>query len=119
MFAAFFAAGAPWLYVVLWLLPYVTIYQVYNRLRSVAEHGGMTRSDDRRETTHHVRQSFLARATFAPYNVGYHLAHHVDSGVPFRNLPRLQDALVEDGYANDDFMWSSYPTLWKALIKTN
>lgn len=118
VFGLFWAAGSPLLYLVLWLLPYVTIYQVYNRLRSVAEHGGMTRSDDRRETTHHVHQSFLARATFAPYNVGYHLAHHVDSGVPFRNLPKLQTALDEDGYATTDVTWPTYRALWKALIKT-
>lgn len=116
VFSLFLLAGAPLLYVVLWALPYVTLYQVYNRLRSLAEHGGMTRSDDRRETTHHVRQSMLARATFAPYNVGYHLAHHVDSGVPFRNLPKLHDALVEDGYATEGLVWETYPKLWKSMV---
>ena len=24
-----------------------------------------------------------------PYNTGWHLAHHVDMGVPWRNLPEL------------------------------
>lgn len=118
VFTLFLAAGAPLLYLVLWMLPYITLYQIYNRLRSLAEHGGMTRSDDRRETTHHVSQTMLARGTFAPYNVGYHLAHHVDSGVPFRNLPKLHDALVQDGYATSDIIWPNYPTLWKSMIKS-
>ncbi|GIT46123.1 MAG: hypothetical protein Ct9H300mP12_07080 [Acidimicrobiales bacterium] len=33
-----------------------------------------------------------------PFSVGYHLAHHVDMTVPYRNLPRLHRALVADGY---------------------
>src|SRR5262245_48572780 len=54
--AIFTAFGRPELYPLMWLLPWMTGWRVINRLRSVAEHGGMIRSDDRRETTHHVRQ---------------------------------------------------------------
>lgn len=116
LFGAFWLAGIPWLFLWLWVVPYVTWYQFVNRLRSIAEHGGMTRSNDRRATTHLVQQTPLARATFAPYNVGFHLAHHVDSGVPFRNLPRLREILIEDGYADDAIMWPGYPALWRSLI---
>ncbi len=114
VFVAFAGAGAPWLYLWLWVVPYMTWYQVINRLRSVAEHGGLTRSDDRRETTHIVAPSLLARLLIAPLNVGYHLPHHVDSGVPFRNLPRLQQVLIEDGYVQDHIVWPSYLALWQA-----
>ena len=119
MLGAFWAAGHPWLYAVLWVLPYFTYYQVANRLRAVAEHGGMTRAPDRRNTTHHVRQSRAARLFVVPYNVGYHLAHHVDSGVPARNLPRLQQALEEDGYLPVEAIWPSYRSLWRALIRSS
>lgn len=104
-----------WMYPVLWFLPFITWYQVQNRLRSVAEHGGMTRSSDRRETTHHVEQHWLPALLFTPYNVGYHLAHHVDSGVPFRNLPVLHRALRDSGYLEDTTVWPSYRKLWSAL----
>ena len=113
----FVLAGQPWLYLLIWMLPYLTWYQVQNRLRSIAEHGGMTRSKDRRHTTHHVEQRPIARFLIAPYNVGYHLAHHVDSGVPFRNLPKLHRALRDAGYFDTASQWPNYPTLWKALIK--
>lgn len=115
VFALFFAAGSPWLYPLLWVLPYITVYQVMNRLRSIAEHGGMTRSSDRRETSHHVRQGILSRI-MAPLSVGYHVAHHVDSGVPLRNLPRFHRILVEDGYLSNDIIWPNYRTLWIALV---
>jgi fatty acid desaturase len=87
---------------------------VINRLRAIAEHGGMTRSVDRRRTTHIVAPSWTSRIFIAPLNVAYHLPHHVDSGVPFRNLPRLQQILIEDGYVPDDLVWGSYRGLWAA-----
>ncbi|MEL6983860.1 MAG: fatty acid desaturase, partial [Actinomycetota bacterium] len=61
VFSLFALAGRPWLYLFLWVLPYVSVYQVLNRLRAIAEHGGLTRSSDRRVTSHHIRQSWLAR----------------------------------------------------------
>jgi len=108
-------SGYWWLYPVMWVAPYLTVWRVINRLRSIAEHGGMQRSKDRRETTHSVRQHLFARFFLVPYNIGWHLAHHVDSGVPFRNLPRFHEALRDAGYVDDSFEYPSYPAIWRAL----
>lgn len=113
----FAAVGRPELWLFLWLMPYMTIWRVFNRLRSIAEHGGLERSPDRRRTTHHIDQHILARFWFVPFNTGFHLAHHVDSGVSFRNLPKLHRALVEDGYVSDEIVYRNYPSLWLALTK--
>jgi fatty acid desaturase len=113
--AAFVAAGHPWLYPLLWFLPYLTVWRVLNRLRAIAEHGGMVRSPDRRRTTHTVRQSPLARFVFVPYNTGWHLAHHVDPGIPWRKLPELHTELVRSGYVQPGLEYRSYPALWRAL----
>ena len=107
--------GKWWLYPVLWLGPWLTVWRVINRLRSIAEHGGMTRSKDRRQTTHHVRQTWLARFSMVPLNTGWHLAHHVDMGVPWRNLPVLHAELEEAGYVTDALTYPSYRALWGAL----
>ena len=111
----FAATGRPWLYPLLWLAPWMTVWKVINRLRAIAEHGGMTRSPDRRLTTHHVRQSRSARFWMVPYNTGWHLAHHVDSGIPFRNLPVLHRELVAAGWIVPDLEYPSYRALWRAL----
>ena len=111
----FTAFGRPELYPLLWLAPWMTVWRVLNRLRAIAEHGGMTRSADRRLTTHHVRQSALARFWMVPYNTGWHLAHHVDIGIPFRNLPQLHDELVASGWITPELEYPSYRALWKAL----
>ena len=93
----------------------MTTWRVINRLRSIAEHGGMQRSDDRRLTTHTVRQSRLAGFVMVPYNIGYHLSHHVDMGVPWRRLPALHRELVAAGWATDALEYPSYRALWRKL----
>jgi fatty acid desaturase len=50
-----------------------------------------------------------------PYNTGWHLAHHVDMGVPFRNLPALHDELVRSGWITPALEYPRYIALWRAL----
>lgn len=111
----FWLAGHPWLYPLLWLLPHLTVWRVINRLRAIAEHGGMQASDDRRATTHSVRQRWLARAFLVPYNIGFHLAHHVDAGVPMWRLPEYHRELRRAGYVTETLEHPSYRALWRAL----
>lgn len=115
--AAFAIAGHPMLWLFMFVLPYFTLWRVINRLRSIAEHGGLRADKDRRITTHSVVQHRLARFYLVPYNIGFHLAHHVDAGVPFRNLPRYHEMLRDAGYVDDTVEYPSYPALWKALSR--
>ena len=112
--AAFFAVGHPWLYLTMFVLPYFTLWRVINRLRSIAEHGGLRADDDRRIATHSVVQHLIARFYLVPYNIGFHLAHHVDAGVPFRHLPKYHALLRDTRYVDDSYEYPSYGALWKA-----
>lgn len=113
--AAFTLTGYWWMYLVFWVAPYLTVWRVINRLRSIAEHGGMREDDDRRYTTHSVHQSRFARFMMVPYNIGFHMAHHVDAGVPFRHLPEYHRLLHEANYLDNTVEYASYPALWRAL----
>ena len=116
LWAAFWlASGHWWLYPLLWLAPWMTVWRVLNRLRAIAEHAGMERSTDRRRTTHVVRQRPLARFWMVPYHTGWHLAHHVDSGIPWRHLPRLHAELVAAGWITPGLEYPGYFALWRAL----
>jgi fatty acid desaturase len=106
--------GAWWAWLVFWWLPWMTQWRVLNRLRAIAEHGGMGRSTDRRLTTHDVRQTWLARVWLVPYNTGWHLAHHVDMGVPWVHLPALHRELEAAGYTTEAIRFRSYVALWRA-----
>ena len=112
--SAFFAVGHPWLYLTMFVLPYFTLWRVINRLRSIAEHGGLRADDDRRIATHSVVQHPIARFYLVPYNIGFHLAHHVDAGVPFRHLPKYHALLRDTRYVDDSYEYPSYGALWKA-----
>ncbi|MEM9037441.1 MAG: fatty acid desaturase [Actinomycetota bacterium] len=117
VFAIFALLGQPWFYLFFWLLPWGTYFRVFNRLRALAEHGGMTRSADRRLTTHNIHQGFFARYVFLSQGIGYHLAHHVDSGIPMSNLHRLHAALVEDGYVTPEMTKSGYFSFFRTLSR--
>jgi len=115
LFGVFAALGQWWLYWVMWFLPWMTLWRVTNRLRAIAEHGGMERSKDRRRTTHSVRQHLAARFLMVPYNIGWHLAHHVDMGVPWKHLPAYHRELVASGWVPEGLEYRNYPALWRKL----
>lgn len=105
--------GRWWLYPLCWLGPWLTVWRVLNRLRAIAEHGGMERSDDRRRTSHVIRQSWSARFWIVPYRTGWHLAHHTDMGIPWRNLPRYHQELIASGWVTPELEYPSYRAFWK------
>jgi len=115
VFAFFWlGTGAWWSYLVFWWLPWMTQWRVLNRLRALAEHGGMSASADRRLTTHNVTQHWIARFWFVPYHTGWHLAHHVDMGVPWHNLPAYHRELQAAGYVTEAITFKNYFDLWRS-----
>ena len=113
--AAVCVAAGMWFVYLLWLGAFLTVWRVINRLRSVAEHGGMRASSDRRQTPPSVRQSWPARFFLVPYTIGWHLAHPVDAGVPWRNLPHYHRELLAGGYVAPGLEYPSYRALWRKL----
>ena len=107
------ALGRPLAYLV-WIASWSSLWRVSNRLRAIAEHGGLVRSKDRRLTSHVIKQSTLPRFWMVPYNTGWHLAHHVDMGVPWRNLPRFHQELINSGWVNEALTYPSYRAFWRA-----
>ena len=76
----------------------------------------MERSTDRRRTTHSVRQHLAARFLMVPYNIGWHLAHHVDMGVPWKHLPAPTTASSwPAGWVPEGLEYRTYPALWRKL----
>jgi len=76
-------------YLVLWVLPLVTVVQAILRLRAIAEHGA---------TTDFTSPLTAARTNLAPawlewlifpHQVNYHIEHHLYASVPHYNLPAL------------------------------
>lgn len=85
----------PWL---LWIAALATTFQLYLRIRNIAEHACTTTgSDDPFTHARTTRAGWIARATVAPYWVNYHAEHHLFMGVPCYRLPEVHAALGRAG----------------------
>ena len=84
-----------WVYLA-WVCAYLTVFSLVLRLRSLAEHAGLERTDDPFRNTRTTYASLLARATVAPLYVNYHLEHHLLPTVPWFRLPALHRAIAAE-----------------------
>jgi fatty acid desaturase len=84
-------------YLVLWILPLVTIVQAILRLRAIAEHGASTDfSSPLTAARTNTAPAWLEWAIF-PHQVNYHIEHHLYASVPHYNLPALHREMAARG----------------------
>lgn len=85
----------PWL---LWMAGLATTFQLFLRIRNIAEHACTTTGSadpfTHARTTH---AGWIARATVAPYWVNYHAEHHLFMGVPCYRLAAVHAMLGRVG----------------------
>jgi fatty acid desaturase len=82
------------LYLLAWVLPWATWFQVVTRIRDIAEHGLVRDAADPLGNTRTIGAGVLARAFVAPYGVNYHLEHHLLVFVPCWKLREVQALLL-------------------------
>jgi fatty acid desaturase len=84
-------------YLVLWVLPLVTVVQAILRLRAIAEHGATSDfSSPLTAARTNVAPMSLAWLIF-PHHVNYHIEHHLYASVPHYNLPALHREMASRG----------------------
>lgn len=88
-----FASGLFGELVVLWFVPYLTVFQVVRHWSETAEHAGL-RTDDPWMSTRNWTATPVFRWLVAPHADSYHLAHHIAPGVPHYRLKRLHRELM-------------------------
>jgi len=94
---AFAASGYLVQYLVLWVLPLVTVVQAILRLRAIAEHGATTDfSSPLTAARTNLGPAWLRWLIF-PHNVNYHVEHHLYASVPQYHLPRLHAEMKRRG----------------------
>jgi len=101
LLAVFTLAGGPWAYLLLHVLPIMTLYPLQIRVRSIAEHGFEAgyRPDTPQEAwlTRTSRLNVLERWIIAPFGQYLHYEHHVFPSIPNYNLHRVHRLLVAAG----------------------
>ena len=110
--AAFFivlaAIGQAHLYVVLWLIPLLTWFQLVLRIRNIAEHACTPDKNDPLRNTRTTHAGPIASFFLAPYNVNYHIEHHLMMYVPCYNLRRTHELLMRNGWREKMELCGSY-----------
>ena len=91
-----------------WLLAYFTTFQFCVRVRAMAEHSMVEDTEDPIRNTRTTKANFIERLLFAPYNVNYHLEHHMLMSVPSYNLPKMHKLLVERGFYDKGLLANGY-----------
>jgi fatty acid desaturase len=105
-----------WTPYLLWLAAMATTFQLFLRIRNIAEHACTTTgSDDPFTHARTTRANWLERATVAPYWVNYHSEHHLFMGVPCYNLPRAHDLLGLGGYHQRMTITPNYPAVLRLV----
>ena len=101
LLAFFTAAGGPWAYLLLHVLPIMTLYPVQIRVRSIAEHGFEAgyhpESPQEAWVTRTSRLNVVERWIIAPFGQYLHYEHHVFPSIPNYNLPEVHRLLVAAG----------------------
>jgi fatty acid desaturase len=86
--AGFWAAGGFELYLLLWVLPLVTIAKTLAQLRNIAEHTLLRDNGDPELSRYRtIRVGWIEWFFFAPMNFNFHAEHHLYPGIPFHHLP--------------------------------
>ena len=84
-------------YLVLWILPLITVVQAILRLRAIAEHGATTDfSSPLTAARTNLAPAWLEWLIF-PHSVNYHIEHHLYASVPYYNLRELHREMNANG----------------------
>ena len=98
LFGVLAAAGQWHLYLLLWLLPLATWYELARRIRDITEHALAADNGDPLRNARTTATGVLERAILAPYWVNHHLEHHLLVFVPCWRLREAHALLLAKGH---------------------
>ena len=118
--AAIFTITETWTYFgAYFVVPYMTLFIMFNYIRSVADHFGET-MDHSHELggARTILASPLETFFLAPHNINYHCEHHCYPSVPYYNLPELHAVLMSnEGYARNAHVTHGFARgLWGEIV---
>ncbi len=119
IFSFFFISGHPWHYLILWIIPLVTITKGLAQLRNLAEH--LTRPERAPYGAQRIRtfkSSLIERFFLAPLNFNYHAEHHWYPMIPYYNLPEAREILQkQEGFSLHAKWCKSYMSALKEAVQ--
>lgn len=117
-FAALLYCGYFFAFIVLWVIPEMTVQRVIARVRAVLEHGGVPDANDGLCNSRTIiSRNRLVVFMMNPHHVAYHLEHHLFPAVPHYNLPKLHAALAADPRYEKALVDYSYSQALNDVVK--
>lgn len=130
IFLGFAWAASPWLYFTLWLLPLLTLSDLFQKIRATMEHRPLHESQGVAPGSGYyggtpgpfvrtVRASWLERLFVCKLNFGFHVEHHLWPQVSYQHLPSLRPRLELAGafedprFAREDTYFGTLYKLWR------
>lgn len=107
----FFLSG--WLFLI-WIVAYLTTFQLCIRVRAIAEHSMVEDSTDPFRNTRTTKANWIEQLFFAPYHVNFHAEHHMMMSVPPYNLPKMHRIISERGFYEQGIIEQNY---WSVIKK--
>jgi fatty acid desaturase len=105
-----------WMPFLLWVVSLATTFQLFLRIRNIAEHACTTTGSDDPFT--HARTTYanlIERTTVAPYWVNFHSEHHLFMGVPCYSLPLAHALLGQENYHHRMTIEPDYRTVLRKV----
>jgi fatty acid desaturase len=105
-----------------WVVPLFTYFLWIIYVRGVAEHfGGIEdQHEDLLAMTRHVECNLFERLLIAPNYIHVHIGHHLYPSVPFYNLRKLQQLLMQNPeYARRAHVTHGYVAFLRELLGSN
>ena len=116
IFVSFSAVGQWWYYFAFWLLPLLTFFQLFLRIRNIAEHAGVEDNCNDFNNARTTYANILERTFVAPYYVNYHLEHHLLMFVPCYKLKEAHKLLLKKGHKEEIEIKDGYISLLRSVI---
>ena len=86
-----------WQYLILfWVIPYLTVFQIIGWFIELAEHYPLMNNHINLYMSRNRNSHFIERFLTGMHNENYHLIHHLFPSIPFWNIPKAHEILMQD-----------------------
>lgn len=96
------------LFLIYWVLPLVTFFQVISRIGALCEHRYNLKACNLNDSTPLVILPWWQKLIVPDLNFGYHIYHHFFPGVSFSKLPMVHEIFQEEGLVEEENIYRGF-----------
>jgi fatty acid desaturase len=116
--AAILTLTGTWMiFLLYWVLPLFTIFQVMVRWGGICEHEYNIKGATVAETSPIIELRWWEKLLFPNLNFTLHSYHHYFPGISFSNLPKVHQIFKREGLVNDSNVFHGYWSYLKFLVQ--